>query len=508
MRPPPPEAIPVLTRALGDEPAVQKNAAYALRLTIVGSSKQAREAIPALRQALRTGSPFVRPEIAAALARIGPDAKPAIPDLLRIVKTPGGDGKEPAKFESGRSGVLCSAIHALGEIDPKANDVIDTLTELLASDDKSVDKWSVAKALEKSGGPASKAVPALTRQFRVGDYNQSSAAASALRAIPPRGVTALLDLAKAPGEKPELRARACNALAEIASKDASVARALGELLRDGSTIVRRRAAVALAGVPRTDHSVYDVLKAWLDTKPTADTYDLYRALLRLGASGSGALVRRLEDRRDPGRIAIARAMRDAVAADAPTIDILLKLLNDPDPEIRGLVATSLGKLGKGHAGVTTKLLDFITREADSPLPKPASHTPKGVISSAPRPMEAGFAAVAALRPPDAGSVSKLVALVRHKDDKVRRLAVQTFAALGPLGKETRKTIAAALYDDSRAVRFAALTTLDKTGARLSDLGGGFTDTCVDRFIGRRIQTALDRIADKFRRSPLSSGVSP
>ena len=59
---------------------------------------EAKEAVPALRQALKDTHPAVRVSVALALTQIGPEARAAVPDLEVALKDPDGDVRAAATF--------------------------------------------------------------------------------------------------------------------------------------------------------------------------------------------------------------------------------------------------------------------------------------------------------------------------------------------------------------------------------------------------------------------------
>jgi HEAT repeat protein len=497
MRLPSPEAIPVLARALSDDPKVQEEAVEALGVTITGPSKQAQAALPALRKALRSSAPSTRAAIPAIFGAMGSDAKGAVSDLLRIAKTPDDVEKSTETFGSRNA-----AISALGEIDPQSKEVIVALTELLSSKDRSLNQGNVAAALGRSGNKGTKAVPALVENFRGDEYNRWASAKGALLKIRPDGVAALIKLATTSSEKLAIRIRACEALKPIAPTDKRVEQALIKLLEDRSTSVRRQAALALVEVRGAEGSVYDVLKEWLDTRPAGYKYELYEGLAQLGQRGAAALVGRMAGAEVYDRREIARAMQKATTADAKTIAALGKFLNDGDHDLQVEVAAALGAVGKKHPEAAKQLLAFITRAADTPSAKrrpPMDHDDGLIVLTfAPTPVEAAFNALLSLRPLDREAVMTLTSLLKHKDGTIRRLAIETCGSLGSIDKEQRVVITEALYDKTPGIRLAAVAALESAGGQLSEISGGFTDACINEYVMQQMRAALNDAADTLR----------
>jgi hypothetical protein len=109
------EAVPALVAALDDSDDGARYAAV-LALGKIGGD----QALQALIKALHHSDWYTRYEAAEALASMGPEAAPAIPDLIEAI-----DDQEMQ--------VGSSAIGALGDIGPAAMQAVPKLIELLAS---------------------------------------------------------------------------------------------------------------------------------------------------------------------------------------------------------------------------------------------------------------------------------------------------------------------------------------------------------------------------------------
>jgi hypothetical protein len=143
--------VPVLLEALADKDRDVRTRA-AEGLGHIGPA--AREAIPALRQALQKarGDLFLAPTIVSALGRMGEPAVPALIDAL----------------QSNQEFVRETAAKALGEIGPQARGAVPSLIEMLKKDDWK-DRQRACQTLGRIGREARPAVPAL--QEAVKDKN-------------------------------------------------------------------------------------------------------------------------------------------------------------------------------------------------------------------------------------------------------------------------------------------------------------------------------------------------
>ncbi len=186
---------PELARALADEsPIVRQAATKALK-----DSQHSASVVPALKSVLASPdqrSRFLATEI---LARAGPAAKSAIPDLLALLSEPFDlnrkktDGTSPMYWDP-----ACGAAIALGEIGPDP-DSIAGLIALLASD-VSERASSAASGLAKLGPDAGIAVPALITTYRrvlesEGRFLGQSAVAMALGQLGPQSTAAAESIA-------------------------------------------------------------------------------------------------------------------------------------------------------------------------------------------------------------------------------------------------------------------------------------------------------------------------
>ncbi len=186
---------PELVRALADEsPIVRQAATKALK-----DSQQSASVVPALRSVLASPdqqSRFLATEI---LARAGPAAKSAVPDLLALLT-------EPFDLNRSKSDVTspmywdpaCGAAIALGDIGPDPKSIAG-LIALLASD-VSERASSAASGLAKLGPDAGIAVPALITTYRrvlesEGHFLGQSAVAMALGQLGPQSTAAAESIA-------------------------------------------------------------------------------------------------------------------------------------------------------------------------------------------------------------------------------------------------------------------------------------------------------------------------
>ncbi|HQR05770.1 MAG TPA: HEAT repeat domain-containing protein [Gemmatales bacterium] len=92
----------------------------------VSLSKYGKQAVPVLQEALADKDNQVRRHAAEALAKIGPDAKDAVPDLLKAYQS---EGKQ---MKRNTNTVKASFVEALGAIGPDAKEAIPIFEAFLA----------------------------------------------------------------------------------------------------------------------------------------------------------------------------------------------------------------------------------------------------------------------------------------------------------------------------------------------------------------------------------------
>lgn len=122
--------------------------------------------VPALIDLLKNDEdPAIRRIAGGVLARMGPDAKDAIPGLI-------------ASMNDLHPAVRQIAVEALGEMPDDSSNVIATLTTALTKDSVHYVRQTAAEALGKHGAHAKAAIPALLKAMR--DFASGRAAAEAL----------------------------------------------------------------------------------------------------------------------------------------------------------------------------------------------------------------------------------------------------------------------------------------------------------------------------------------
>ncbi|MCD4785269.1 MAG: HEAT repeat domain-containing protein [Candidatus Eremiobacteraeota bacterium] len=379
------------------------------------------EAIPALKEALKNDGWWVHKGAAEALVEIGSEAIPALKEALK---------------DRDRS-IGMRAARALGEIG--STEAIPALKEAL-KDDKDDESWRVretaAGALGKIG--STEAIPALIEALKIEalkdeDLTVIAAAARALGKIGSvDAITAIMEAFK--GRDWYVRRVAVEAWGKIGSTEAIPA--LKEALKDENKHVRNAAVEALGNIGS------EAIPALIEALKHDDWWVRKRAAEALGKIGSNEAIPMLKEAlKDENKYVRNAAVRawGKIGSNEAMPEIKEALKDDKDDEswrVRETAAGALGKIG--------------STEAIPAIGKALKDENKWVRK----------AAVEALG--NIGSTEAIPALIEAlKDDDwwVRKTAAE---ALGKIGSnEAIPMLKEALKDENKYVRNAAVEAWGK-----------------------------------------------
>jgi len=202
----------------------------------------------------------IRSGAASQLAKLGPQATPAVPVLVAALKSP---------MEQRR----VSAAYALERLGPVAAASVDQLAASYADSSRQL-RFAIGDALADIHHATPASVAALVKELSDPYDPGAINASNALGGLGPRAVPSIRPCLRNP--QPMVRAYAVNALQTIGP---SATEALAEALRDNNSWVRTRALLSLASFnPRTER-VRLLLQA-AKTDPDAD----FRAMAEYVAS--------------------------------------------------------------------------------------------------------------------------------------------------------------------------------------------------------------------------------
>jgi HEAT repeat protein len=460
-------AAALLLAALKDrDRAVRDRAVQALRYS---PKPPATAAVPRLRQALADEDAAVRGAAAWALAGIGPGAKDAMPDLRKALDDANGQARVGAAYALCRAGDakagLSVLIAALQERDaPALHDACLALAQL--------------------GAPAQPAVPALLALVKAKTEPACGDACYALHGIGPAARAALPALlaelrglpARPPNPPSPGLSHPMHALVGI-GKDAIAP--LIALLRDQDFDVRGRARATLALIGQD--AVPALAAAWKgDDKLLRE--NAWWALFEVGGPAATAVF--LDALNDPGyRLEAAHGLMHMRSVPATALPALLKLLDDPDPEMRARVARAVGMvdgvsgLGRLHAPASAA-----RRRAALAL-EPLLNDKSGHVREE---------ALIGLRCLGLDAVPVWSRAMKHPDVEVRRLATQGFNprdAIGLRSAEVVPALLAAVDDPDERVSANARGALTDLGRPAPEVVQGLLQVLLDQKAAHRVRAA-------------------
>ncbi len=307
------EAVPALTAAL-----THPEARYWACIALAEMGPQAKDAVPGLIKVLADEQPQNRLQATIALAEIGPVAKSAVLDLTKLL----GDKSEPVRN---------AAVFALGRIGDK------TAAEAVAKADKPADAylhtlctWALARMNPEDKQKQAAAIGLLATKLGDKDRDAAHMAARGIAELEPTAEVIRPAMEKLlAGADAETADRIFTALASLGSRIMPLAI---NALKDPSPARRERAMSVMAKVgPEAAPAVPELIKIIQGT----DAKHKIEALFVIGAIGPTA----------------SAAAPAAVAA-----------LADTDLQVQQTAAYALGKIGPG------------AKEAVAPLKKLTAST--------------------------------------------------------------------------------------------------------------------------------------
>lgn len=284
-----------------------------------GFGALAAPAVPALIIALRDDDREIQRSAAGVLAEIGPKAKAAVPELIKLLRLkdqlPPLPGTKSFGEMQGRSDRLALvAAKALGEIGPDAVGAIPDLIAALKDTDPLVRK-NVAEALGRIGTTDDRVIPALIATTRDSQWDVKYTAAVALAMI---GMPAFPALRAMLGDDDkDLRVDAAIALSRMAGRVDNSPK--------GETDGQARTRVKLAR---------DALFAAMKDPSERVRDGASQALGYVGEYVVTELVAALGDQSPLVRLQASRALGFIGFKATSALDPLRKQLADPDPGVR------------------------------------------------------------------------------------------------------------------------------------------------------------------------------
>jgi len=487
-------AAPALVKALKDkDPQVRAHAAHALGY--IGD--KADVTITALAAGLTDSDPQVRRASVGAIGRLSPGPKVTIPLMVKVLEDARPEVVLPALqtlAEGGADAVpgLIEALHhkqgrywasvVLAEIGPPAKAAVPELIKLL--DDKELEvRMQAILALGSIGSAAKSAGPAVGKLLNDSTPAIRYAAAFTLGQI---GATeALPELVKAEEDKDEfLRMVAAWAVAKLNPDDKpAVSKAIDLIvaaLKQDNVFVRRGAARALVELDAPPALVGPPLVAALDDPDPAVQAHVYGAIASLGDEIVPRVAERLHDPATHDKAVRLLGLMGAEAKGA--VPHLVTALEKAAPEQRRELLFTLAAIGPDSAAATPALVKALA-DPDEDLrvsacyalgkigPAAAAAAPelRKNLDSQDRVIRlVSVWALLRIVPNDKNIVDLAVPLLTKvvEEGETELARYEAAASLGDIGAPAKSAVPAlqkALEDESPAVREAAAEALKQIG---------------------------------------------
>jgi len=477
-------AVWTLGEALTDpDPGARFLAVDALRRL----GTEAKPAVPALVRALDDQMLF--PLAADALAGAGPAAKPAIPRLVELL---GDDSRRNRAAE------------ILGAIGPEA---IPPLLEAIESEDLQV-RDAAVYALGKAGQGSEEAVAALAALVKSDDPAARLLAFDALGSVGPTAVPALVELF---GDRafPD-RCLAAMVLARMGEDAREAVAPLCEALNEDDPQVQVAAARALAGIGAAAEAAVPALEQACSKVKGEARLNVGWALWRIKHHpwGPQLIVQTLSSD-DPrvrlqAAVALSRIGQEVAEIEKPgerqtlknhltkAVSDLANLLDEKDPELRMAAASALGYIGP-EAKPAVPALIALLREEDDESRAIAAFALGGIGTAAGEAIPALEELLRQVRGETRAHVGRALwriarhkwavpVLSRHDQYPMAEARMLAVAYLGEIAAEEATAVSAlieSLKDEDEAVRLqaaAGLSHVTSEPAKLADkLARAFQD---------------------------------
>ncbi len=344
--------------------AVRKEAVEALGKI----GPEAHIAVPVLVKTLEDDSSAVREGAIQALGSIGPKAKAALPALVRAIQ----DKHPPYRN---------FAIQAIGLIGPEDELIMPALVKTLLAEDKEGTHYHALEALRRIGPKGKAGIPLLREGLKAEDVATREAAVKGLGFM---GVDAVPLLMEALNDKASaIRTSAAVGLGQIGPEAKAAIPVLAELIRD--PFMGRNAASALGAIGPEAFPV--LLKALPDDRTgTVRTVlaslgprakEAVPALIKLLKSKDANVVRDARDvlsalrtvavpalfeaAKDKENTEAAQLLMEIFVQSQPKdyVPDLIKMLKDPEPQLRKRAADLLRAIGPGATAAVPALKEAV-----------------------------------------------------------------------------------------------------------------------------------------------------
>ncbi len=406
---------------------------------------EAAPAIAELIAGLKDTDRVVKVETAWTLRSMGPAASPAIPALLAALDDPDirtvaawtiRDAKPDARTvlpvlldrlrgpRDRRSPEIVPVLGAFGEA------AVPTLIDLLKDEDARVRTGAVA-ALQQIGPEARAAVPALMKGLHSPDPKYREKVAAALAAVGRQDVETIARAVR--DREANVRGGAAMALEKLGRGAAPAVPALI------AALAVPEPPMAPVPPPGLGH------ESWTregEPRPLA----CQAALAAIGPAAVPALMARLDDADHASRVQAMRSLGFLRRAAKPAIPRLVTLLDDPGA--RDEAAATLGGMGSMARGAIPRLIAGL-KDADPAFRTRAAET-LGRIGWSRQDIHHGFRTMAR------GAIRPLRDALKDSDARVRTAAARALEDIGEESSAVLDELLAAMNDPVSEVRLAVV----------------------------------------------------
>lgn len=336
-------AIPLLAKALA-EPELTAAAANAL----AQMGKAAKPAVADLLKVLKREKVENRGAVYYALGAIGPDAEAAIPALIAGINDEG-DG----------SWYRDDAATALGQVGKNSPQAVDALIAALKSDNEYV-QGNAAEALAGIGENAKRAIPAIAKLLDDKEPGVRTSALDALATFGPDAKEALpAIIAQIEDKEQSVRYNAVEAMPKVGPQSPEIVPALVKALRDPSENVRRQAVWVLRDLGPLAKDAAPALTELIVNEEGEVYSEVIEVLTRLGADAKVAvptLAKLLTEHEDALVRSEAAEALGMIGGDAKeAVPALSQSLEDENSAVRQEAAKALFKIAPNNQAAVARL---------------------------------------------------------------------------------------------------------------------------------------------------------
>ena len=476
----PEKAVPILLELVDHEDSRVRMAAFA-KLEALGSPA-ARALVHELENR-KDG----RIDVVSCFIWLGPEArKDAVPGLMKILEDP---------KASKRGDLVNRAIDALWIIGPDAKDAVPLLLRALKNDNERV-RLRAAETLGKIGANPAEVVPALCEVYSTIQWSGQERVIEAIGKFGSCDEKVLAVLSKGlQDESSRVREQAGIALGKVGLDCPKATELLRAALRNPDMRVRDAVIESLSKHPKAE--VAAPLLVELLTQEDDIRFSAWMGLFCMGSSAVETLIAAMDDPDASMRASVTEIIYSIGPQAAAAVPELQRLLEDPVEEVRANAAMGLAGIGTASRAA----LEALVKALSDPSPKVQRYAAiaLGAIGERSKLVDDGLvcalqtnnarvlidvaSSLAELKVTDEKALPRLVELLSMPDERdsggvsypgATRRSVPEMAllALKSYGSRARmakpEVLRLAVGQAGRAVRIAALRALAEIGVTESE----------------------------------------